>query len=233
MAATSEKSGRRPAGRPRADGKAHLTRERVFLVSARLIAEHGYAGAGVRRIAAELGASTASFFHLFPSKNDLLNALIDFAAAPSFAFYARLDGVKAAADVALYKSVLEETRAVASAGRDHAALFYLPELLKPEFADAQGVRARMLRHYQRLIERGVEEGTFRARSPRLAAEQALQLTETSIVADRDALPSPDEQAEAAAQFCLKAMLVDPDRIDQIAGAARSIDLQIEPPNFDA
>ena len=232
MAAKSEKAARRrPVGRPRSDGKAHLTKERVFEVSARLIAQHGYAGAGVRMIAAELGASTASFFHLFPSKDDLLNALIAYAAEPSFAFYAQLGAQRLPGDAALYKCVLEETRAVSEADLDHAALFYLPELRKPAFAAAQRVRARMIGQYRCLIDQGVAEGTLRAAQPALAAEQALQLTETSIVAERGALPAPGEQAEAAARFCLGALLVEPGRLDAVARAAQAVDLRFEPPEF--
>ena len=47
----SGKSGRkggrpagRPVGRPRGDGRPHLTREEVFVVTARLVAQHGVSG---------------------------------------------------------------------------------------------------------------------------------------------------------------------------------------------
>ena len=74
---------KRPVGRPRANGKAQLDRSTLLLGTAKLIAANGYSGTSIRMIASELDVSTASIFHLFPTKDALLNALIAFVAAPS------------------------------------------------------------------------------------------------------------------------------------------------------
>ena len=223
-------SARRPVGRPRRDGKAHLSYEQVFDVCARLIAQHGFAGTSIRKIAAELDASTASFFHLFKTKDDLLNALIAFAAAPSLKFYDRLSTLDLPPSVALFKSIHEEARFVTSANPDYAALFYLPELRKPAFQPAQAVRASMVAHYQRLIEAGVAEGTLRAAVPELTAEQVFQLSETSILVDMQARGlTPERQADLTAKFALRGLLVKPGDIDAIRKAAAVIDLKMDMP----
>ena len=110
-------SRKRPVGRPRSDGKPHLTKSEVFKVSAKLIAQYGYAGTGIRLIASELDISTASFFHLFGSKDAMLNQLIVFATQHSLDFHARVRALNLPPEIALYKSLFEETRAVASADR--------------------------------------------------------------------------------------------------------------------
>lgn len=223
-------SARRPVGRPRRDGKAHLSQEQVFDVCARLIAQHGFAGTSIRMIAAELDASTASFFHLFKTKDDLLNALIAYAAGPSLRFYDQLGALGLPPTITLFKSIHEETRFVTSVDPDYAALFYLPELRKPAFQPAQAVRASMVAHYQRLIKAGVDEGTLRAAVPELAAEQVFQLSETSILVDMQARGlTPERQAELTAAFALRGLLVDPENVGAISEAAASIELQMEVP----
>lgn len=216
-----------PVGRPRKNGKPHLTRELVFVASAKLIAENGFAGAGVRAIAAALDASPASLFHLFGSKDGLLNELIAFAAGPSIQFYENLKALDLPPAVAIFKGVFEEAQAVAQADRDHAALFYLPELRQPAFAPAQELRATMVAHYKRMIDAGVASGVLISQLPALAAEQAFQLTETSILAGPAAGQiDPTEQALATARFFMRGILVDPQELPDIEKAARRVDLEI-------
>ncbi len=228
MSNSATSAEKRPVGRPRGDGTPHLTRERVFAVSAGLIGKHGFGGTSIRMIAGALKASPASLFHLFGSKADLLNDLIAFAAAPSLTFYGQIAALDLAPDVALYKSILEEVRWVASAERDQAALFYLPELRQAEFAPARQVRADMVRHFEALIARGCKAGVLVADYPQLAAEQVFQLTETSILAG-DAVDRmlPDVQAMATADLCLRGLLADAARLDSLKVQAGGIALVIE------
>jgi len=225
---------RRPVGRPRSDGKPHLTRKRVFEVCAKLIAEHGYAGTGIRMMAAALDASPASLFNLFGSKDGLLNELIVFAAQPSIDFHKEITAETArlgtAPEVTLYKSIYEETLAVSSADRDYAALFYLPELRKPGLETAQLIRAKMIGHYRELIERGVQAGTLHADHVGLAAEQVFQLTETSIIAADDVTKiSPQKQAASAADLCLRALLIEQNALAKIRKEASKLGPTIAQP----
>ncbi len=219
---------KRPVGRPRADGKAHLDRKTLLLTTAKLIADNGYAGTSIRMIATELDVSTASIFNLFPTKDALLNALIEFVAAPSFEFYGKLKKQEAPAAVVLYKSILEEAKAVLSVDRDYVATFYLPELRKPEFAEAQQLRARMVSHYAALIEQGMRESVFRTVDPDWTAEQVFQLTETSILAGKPANHTEAEaRATATAEFCLLGLLGSKASLREITDEASQIDLCIE------
>lgn len=214
-----------PVGRPRKNGKPHLTRELVFVASAKLIAENGFAGVGVRAIAAALDASPASLFHLFGSKDGLLNELIAFAAEPSILFYEKLATMDLPPAVGIFKALTMEVQTVAEADRDHAALFYLPELRKPEFAPAQDLRATMVAHYKRMIEAGVANGTLTCEWPDLAAEQAFQLTETSILSGPAARKlSPDKQALATARLFVRGLLTHPEDLPEIEQAAERLAL---------
>jgi AcrR family transcriptional regulator len=227
MANSSDKI-RRPVGRPRNDGKPHLTRRRVFEVCAKLIAEQGFAGTGIRTMAQALDASPASLFNLFGSKEGLLNELIAYAARPALEFYEQLGELNVAAPVGLYKSVFEEVLAVASADQDHVALFYLPELRQPQFKAAQQVRAAMVEHYRVLIAGGIAQGSFVTVDAMLAAEQVFQLTETSIIAGAATVKlSPEVQAVSTANFCLRALLADTGALAGIQAQAAQLPVTFE------
>lgn len=216
---------KRPVGRPRADGRPQLTKEAVFLAAAKHIAKDGYAGASIRKIAAELKAAPASVFNLFPTKDVLLNELLSFAATPSMAFYEELAKFELPPAVALFKSIVEEVTAVASADRDFPAIFYLPELSKPGFEPAQKTRATMVAHYRALIEAGQQAGLFSVDIPALSAEQVFQLTETSIIAQQVAAVTPPAiAARATARFCLRGLLNDPAELAAIEQAADQVSL---------
>lgn len=224
---------KKPVGRPRADGRPHLTEWEVYGAAAKLIARDGFAGTSIRKLASELGVTTASVLHLFKTKEDILNRLICFAAAPSLAFYERMQARSESAKVLLYKSLYEETLLVASAAKEFPALFYLPELSKPAFAPAQAVRRTMIRHYESLIKRGQERDEFESLNPSLTAEQFFQLTETSILAGAAANRlSPAEQAEATASLCLRAILKKKRSIESIVRNAAKLDDQINGHNTD-
>ena len=216
---------KKPVGRPRANGKPHLTKHQIFTATAGLISLHGYAGTSLRMIAQQLDASPASLLNAFASKEQLLNELIEFAARSSFDFYQSLSELNLTPDIALYKSLYEETYAVAG-HLEFAGLFYLPEINRSGFERAQAVRRDMLRHYEGLLRRGQEQSLFIANPVRYQAEQMFQLTETSILAlPGSARPSLRAQAQASAAFGLRAVLVNPADLDHIIEQADGVHLK--------
>lgn len=221
------KPSRKPVGRPRADGRPHLSREQVFSACLKLIAENGYAATSIRTIASSVNASPASLFNLFGSKDGLLNELIAFAAQPSLDFYRELDEINAPASVKLFKCIYEEVIAVASADQEHAAIFYLPELRQPKMQKARNIRQAMIDYYESLIAAGVANSELVAESVELVAEQVFQLTETSIVGGPQLMKlKPKVQAKQTASFCLRSLLTDRGDIDEIERQAMAIKLAI-------
>ena len=59
----TRRTGKRPVGRPRADGWPHITRQEVFDAAIGLIARYGYSGTSLRMIADELKASDGTVKH--------------------------------------------------------------------------------------------------------------------------------------------------------------------------
>ena len=62
-------------------GTAGLSRERVAETALALIDSEGLDALSMRRLASELGAGTMTLYHYFPSKRELLDAVVDVAFA--------------------------------------------------------------------------------------------------------------------------------------------------------
>lgn len=67
--------------RPERTPATPARREEVLETALELIAEHGLAGASLRRLAKRLGMSQPSLYHYFPSKDALITALLDYSTA--------------------------------------------------------------------------------------------------------------------------------------------------------
>ncbi len=223
-----KKQAKRPVGRPRSDGKPHLTRAALFQVTARLVASRGYAGTSLRAIAGELGVSPASIFNLYESKAALVNALVIAGLEPAVTFYERLNQSDAEPTVRLYRSLFEDTLAVRSVELAYSSLLYMPELALPEFTQARNYRARLVGHYLTLLEEGIAAGDFECSAPGLAAEQLLQVTETVILPGSEIRSlDPRGCARATAQFGLRAVLADVAQLPAIEVAADTLNISIE------
>lgn len=66
----------RPPARGRGPQPAH-TRESITAAAVRVADEHGYDAISMRRVAAEVGSGTMSLYRYVPSKEDLLDLMID------------------------------------------------------------------------------------------------------------------------------------------------------------
>jgi AcrR family transcriptional regulator len=70
------------------DRDAARTKERILTVARDLFAKHGYAGTSIADIAGRLGTSKAALYYHFPSKEEILEALV---AGPIATFAALAD----------------------------------------------------------------------------------------------------------------------------------------------
>lgn len=68
---------------------AHVGEQRRSLIEAayRIIAEQGLKGLRTRTVAAQVGLTHATLHYYFPTKETLIQAVIDYAAASSALFY--------------------------------------------------------------------------------------------------------------------------------------------------
>jgi len=88
-------------GPSRKEQQARKTRRRILSVAAKLFARHGYHKTTVNDIARGVGMTTGAVFHYFPSKEALLDALVEWLARGLRVYSDYLNGVTApsAADI--------------------------------------------------------------------------------------------------------------------------------------
>ncbi len=77
MAQRASKPAKRNLDEARRPAEAEGTRARILLASLRVFGERGYAGAGMREIAAAADLTEGALYHYFAGKEELLRALLD------------------------------------------------------------------------------------------------------------------------------------------------------------
>lgn len=70
----------KPRNRTRVEPEPPARREEVLETALTLVSEQGIAGASLRKLAAQLGMSQPSLYHYFPSKGELVTAIVEYCA---------------------------------------------------------------------------------------------------------------------------------------------------------
>jgi AcrR family transcriptional regulator len=158
------------AGRPR------LADTRIRDASVRLFAQQGFAGTGIRDIAAEAGVTSAAIYHYVGTKEQLLLEIMD----------GVLDGLIVAASWIVDEVSRPEARLAALA--EHHVWFHAVQQLATIVADTEirtltgDARAAAIARrdvyeaiWRRVVVDGVASGTFRVDDPRIATTALLQM----------------------------------------------------------
>jgi AcrR family transcriptional regulator len=154
---------------PPADGQARA-REAFLLAATRLVNRHGYRGASVERISAELNVTKGSFYHHNEAKDDLVVAC----------FERSFEVVRKVQTAAMRLDADAWTRLASAAAHlvEHQLSDEGPLLRTSAFsALPEPIRARMIDSQNRLSERfaamisdGIAQGALRAVDPSIAAQ---------------------------------------------------------------
>ncbi|MFJ6725386.1 TetR/AcrR family transcriptional regulator [Streptomyces sp. NPDC091281] len=150
--------------------KVEVRREQILAATIEVLREHGFAKARVKHVAEKLGISYTLVYYHFPTREKLL--------ADTFTFLAEDEAVamrQLADDSA--DAVYKMRRTVAPITDERPVTRWIPlmegwvaALRIPEVRSGQTrYLHRWLDSLQRIIEQGVEEGSFRCSSPAAAA----------------------------------------------------------------
>jgi AcrR family transcriptional regulator len=181
-------------GRPRASGAAASrrdSRQAVLDAAGELFTGAGYAATTTRAIAERAGLRQASLYYHFPSKEDILAALLEQTVRPSLALAERLVDDVAPVDVRLWALSYADIHLLATAPHNLGALYLLPEVASPNLAPFRAERAQLKAAYRRLIaEAGLGTGAD------IRTDLVFGLVESIAVVRRDD-PALDVDAHAA------------------------------------
>ena len=154
-----------PRGRPRKSGSSstgHGTEADILAASARLFCTLGYGSTSTHRIAEEAGIRQATIYHYFAGKHAILLDLLRSTVAPSLAVAEQLATRSEPAPVRLWALCVSDVRLLSSGGLNLGALYLLPELTDPRFADFHDQRTHLRQAYRHLV----------SAFPAVSAEQA-------------------------------------------------------------
>ena len=166
-----ETRGAAPRRRPRRDRRrdATATREALLAAAAELFAERGYDGVAVWTIAAKAGVNKALISYHFGGKRKLYRAIVD----QTFAeIVSRVESLAESQRPApeLLRQLAADVAELATRRRPHFCTMMLREVLaggKHLEPAAVAMPGRVLAAVERIVERGVREGTLRRVDPLL------------------------------------------------------------------
>lgn len=154
-AMSSEGRGRPRLERPRRPGKT--AREEILDAAAELFTTLGYASTSTRRIADAVGIRQASLYHHFPTKDDILDALLAGTVDDPLQLAQSLLAEPGPAAARLHLLVATDVAQLCANRWNLGALYLLPELRVPRFAEFHQARAELRRHYRTLAQHVVAE----------------------------------------------------------------------------
>ncbi len=170
-----------PDARPDAEPKAPDRRAEILRRAAAVFREKGFHGAGMREIAAGLGMAPGALYYYFESKEDLLYACQDISLTRLTERAETLLARAAAADVLLEDLIdahLDLTLDELGGSAAHVEFHALPEAkLRAIVAKRDAYEA----HIRALIQRGIDEGTFRPVDVKLTTLALLGALNWSVV----------------------------------------------------
>jgi AcrR family transcriptional regulator len=225
---TRKKPANRPAGRPRKDGRAPITREQILNAAQQLFATQGFVGTGMRDICRKLDITPSSIFYQFPTKLSILEEIFTNIIGPELEFYQRLEQSGASAAVQLFVIISTDPNYLAGAQGELLSVIGLPEARNKELTKVFEGRKKSIEHFRKLVKTGIKDGDFRAVDPKVMGEVLTLLSETPVYTTT-AIGSPGHQAKQIVEFVFHALLKDPSTLPKIAKAAKRV--KVQPPTF--
>jgi AcrR family transcriptional regulator len=209
-------------GRPRAvaaPANSGEPREEILTAAASLFAAEGYRQTSTKKVAEAVGLRQGSLFYYFPKKEDILKELLDRTVDGSIEFLARLQAHPAEPDVMLYAWIHRDLRTLTSPPGGLGRLAFLPEARTTRFAKFWDKHARLLEAYDRFIEAGMADRTFKAADVATTSRILCGLVEGAATWEPPTDILDEQWWRAVSDFALSSVLADTSRIDHVRDGA--------------
>jgi AcrR family transcriptional regulator len=194
------------------------TRERILREASRLFAKKGYHGTSTREIAEAVEIRQPSLFHHFPSKALIMGELIDLSNDQAAAMAQEQAEAEGSAALRLYRYLAWDIAYICRCPYDLSSAETV--LTEPAFVDKNARHERLLDSRRAMIQEAVDTGEFIKLDIDLAEKTIIWMLRGDIsdTAGR-VMPDADVVADQLASFILRALLSDPDRLDEIRAEA--------------
>jgi AcrR family transcriptional regulator len=203
---------------PIAEPESPTTRQRILREASALFAQKGYHGTSTREIATAVGIQQPSLFHHFDSKDAIMGELIDFDLDEPLAVVEREASTDGSPAVRLYRYLVWDIEYHCRSPYNLSPV--QPMLEDPVFAAATDRNRRLVSARESLIRAAIAEGEFIDVDPTFAQKAIVWLIRGTIADAGDEAPGQArDTAERLASFAVRALLRDPDQLDEIREAA--------------
>jgi len=146
-------------GRPRATGESageRDSRQDLLDAAAELFVERGYAATSTRAVAERAGLRQASLYHYFAGKEDILAVLLEGTVLPSLRMAGALREQEGSAAAKLWALCRFDLELLCAGEHNLGALYLLPEVSAPRFAEFRAERVELKESYRALVAQLVE-----------------------------------------------------------------------------
>jgi AcrR family transcriptional regulator len=196
------------AGRPRhadVSRAGSSGRAQILDAAAELFSEQGYGAATTRQIADAVGVRQASIYYHFSNKQEILAELLVDTVRPSLEYSEWLASTAEPAPVQLYALARFDVTLLNSGRWNIGALYTMPELRAPEFAQFRDDRTRLQLAYGDRVLAGVAEGAFRTEDGAVATSLVFALAESVISMRAEGTPMQNDLPDLVATSVLRTL----------------------------
>jgi AcrR family transcriptional regulator len=200
------------------ESESPTTRERILREASALFAQKGYHGTSTREIATAVGIQQPSLFHHFESKDAIMSELIDFDLDEPLAVAEREAAASGSPAVRLYRYLAWDVEYLCRSPYNLSPVQLM--LSDPVFSGAVERYGRLVDARQSLIRGAIAAGEFIDVDPAFAQQAIVWMIRGTIADAEEQTPAQArETADHLASFAVRALLEDPDELDQIREAA--------------
>lgn len=222
-------SGQKQVGRPRSDGRPQITRHDILQAASRLFADKGFSATSIKTIADVLRCHGTSIFNHFPTKEAILDELIEVTFGNEFGLFETMINIDAQPEVIVHRMVFEDALACMGDAVTIRSVFLLPELRTERFKKARLYWDKNTDIYAKLIERAKANGVFLEVSSKQAAEAIYTLCTTGLISlSQNKIGAKENFAEMLADMALRSLLCEPKNLSQIKPISRRLKIDWHP-----
>jgi AcrR family transcriptional regulator len=218
-------AGRARVGRPRVNPLPSNREpvEEILFQAGRLFSRQGFDATSTREIAAASGFQQGSIYHYFPTKEDILVALIERSVRPFKAALQTTLSSSAPPPVKLYRLVYDLARIKFSEPQDIMSIVLQKHIVGDRFAGVRRDIASFTSGLEEILSAGSESGDFVPMESRLVVPAVLGIVNwPSMFIKRSRKTPSDGVGHELAQLALRSVSVGVVDVEQIAAHAMQI-----------
>ena len=198
-------------------------RQAILTAAARLFGEKGFSGTSTREIARSVGLQQSSLFHYFPSKNSILDELLEYSLDGPVRHAQALAAADGSPAARLYRYLYDDTAFLYGSPYDLSGVYADEVVNDPAFSPWMRRRAQLHKSVRKMIRQGIDAHEFITIDPSFAQMLISSMNHMNLKRAAAGRRRPVEVvATESTDFVLRGLLVDPQRLDSVREAARSI-----------